>query len=193
MGLFSGRASMLEVQNRALIKTAGDRAQRISELERDLQRAAQEVERLKAEMQQLQAEMQRLRSEREFYYNRVLELEQHNREVTESATKYSLWGQSLERELAKIDPAGARSRGFGERELDERQSKTEGESLNAELERVKSEREFYYSRFLALEQYNHVLTETATRYSAWGQKLERELARIDPDGAPARRFTEGDA
>jgi hypothetical protein len=32
------------------------------------------------------------------------------------------------------------------------------------------------------------LTETATKYSLWGQKLERELARIDPDGAPARRF-----
>jgi hypothetical protein len=33
-----------------------------------------------------------------------------------------------------------------------------------------------------------VLTEAATKYSVWGQKLERELARIDPDGAPARRF-----
>jgi hypothetical protein len=32
------------------------------------------------------------------------------------------------------------------------------------------------------------LTETATRYSLWGQKLGRELNRIDPDGAPNRRF-----
>jgi hypothetical protein len=32
------------------------------------------------------------------------------------------------------------------------------------------------------------LTETANKYLRWGQKLERELARIDPDGAPARRF-----
>jgi hypothetical protein len=35
------------------------------------------------------------------------------------------------------------------------------------------------------------LTEAATKYSAWGQKLERELAGIDPDGAPARRFGAG--
>jgi DNA repair exonuclease SbcCD ATPase subunit len=145
MALFSGRASMLEVQNRALIKTAGERAERISDLERELQRAVQEVERLKAErkfqeseskaemeqlkaemeqlkaemeqlkaeMERLKAEMERLKAEREFYHNRVLALEQHNREVTEAATQYSLWGQSLERQLAKLDPAGARAREFG--------------------------------------------------------------------------------
>ena len=97
---------MLEVQNCALIKTAGERAQRISDLERELQRAVQEVERL-------QAEMERLRSEREFYYSRVLALEQHNHELTEAATKYSLWGQKLERELVRIDPDGAPARRFG--------------------------------------------------------------------------------
>ena len=57
--------------------------------------------------------VERLTAEREFYYKRVLTLEQHNREVTESATKYSLWGQSLERELARIDPDGALAREFG--------------------------------------------------------------------------------
>jgi regulator of replication initiation timing len=97
---------MLEVQNRALIKTAGERAQQISELERELQRAVQEVERLKAEMK-------RLKAEREHYHNRALALEQHNRDVTEAATQYSLWGQSLERELAKLEPDGARRREFG--------------------------------------------------------------------------------
>jgi uncharacterized small protein (DUF1192 family) len=93
------RVSMLEVQNRALIKSAGERKQRISELD-------QMVERLKAEVE-------RLKAEREFYYKRVLTLEQHNREITESATKYSLWGQKLERELARIDPNGAPRRRFG--------------------------------------------------------------------------------
>ena len=34
-------------------------------------------------------------------------------DVTEAATKYSLWGQSLECELAKIDPNGALARQFG--------------------------------------------------------------------------------
>jgi len=36
MALFSERASMLEVQNRALIKSAGERTQRISKLECEL-------------------------------------------------------------------------------------------------------------------------------------------------------------
>jgi len=39
MALFSGRTSMLEVQNRALLKSAGERTQRISELERELQQS----------------------------------------------------------------------------------------------------------------------------------------------------------
>jgi seryl-tRNA synthetase len=122
---------MLEVQNRALIKTAGERAQRISDLERELQRAVQQVERLKAErksqsqqagqdvgplkaeMERLKAEMEQLKVEREYYHKRVLALEEDNRVVTEAATKYSLWGQKLERELAKIDPDGAPARRFG--------------------------------------------------------------------------------
>jgi chromosome segregation ATPase len=106
MALFSGRASMLEVQNRALLKSAGERTQRISELERELQQAGQTAERLKAEVE-------RLKGEREFYYERVLALQQDNHELTEAATKYSLWGQKLERELARIDPDGTSARRFG--------------------------------------------------------------------------------
>src|SRR5262249_58094254 len=48
MALFSGRASRLEVENRALTKTARERAHRIGNLERELQQVGQEVERLKA-------------------------------------------------------------------------------------------------------------------------------------------------
>jgi|SRR5215813_10231527 len=113
MGLFSGRASMLEVQNRALIKTAQERAQRISNLERELQQAGREVERLKVEAERLKVEAERLKVEREFYHKRVLALEQDNHELTEAATKCSLWGQKLERELAKIDPDGASARRLG--------------------------------------------------------------------------------
>ena len=61
MSLFGGRASMLEIQNRALIKIAGERTQRISELERELQQMSREPERMKAEME-------RLKAEHEFYY-----------------------------------------------------------------------------------------------------------------------------
>jgi hypothetical protein len=98
MPLFKGRSSLLEVQNRALIKTARERAARIDELERDLQQATKEVERLTLE--------------RDFYYKKASALEKENRQVTESATKYSLWGQKLERELARIDPDGAPARRF---------------------------------------------------------------------------------
>jgi hypothetical protein len=45
MALFGGRASLLEVQNQALIKTAQERAQRIGDLERELQQVGQEVRR----------------------------------------------------------------------------------------------------------------------------------------------------
>jgi hypothetical protein len=40
MPLFKGRSSLLEVQNKALIKTARERAARIDELERELQSSA---------------------------------------------------------------------------------------------------------------------------------------------------------
>jgi len=117
MPLFGGRASMLEVQNQALIKTAKERARRIEELECELQTLRETVEhqtdKLRRELQQARSEIERLTLERDFYSKRALALEQHNREVTEAATKYSLWGQRLERELAKIDPDGARARQFG--------------------------------------------------------------------------------
>ena len=111
---------MLEVQNQALLKSAGERTQRISDLERELQQAGEalkwlraEVERLKTEGQRLKAEVGRLKAEHEFYHSRVLTLERDNRELTEAVIKYSLWGQKLERELAQIDPDGASARRFG--------------------------------------------------------------------------------
>ena len=140
MPLFSERVSMLEVQNRALKKTARERAERIDELERELQlrrelqqaalggeehigglqrqleqvrQGARHIERLEGELQQMAGELERLKAEREFYFKRVAELEEHNRVVTEAATKYSLWGQKLFRELAALDPDGAPRRDFG--------------------------------------------------------------------------------
>jgi uncharacterized protein (DUF3084 family) len=73
---------MLETQNRALIKIARERTERIEQLERELQH------------------------ERERH-------QKAERELAESATKYSLWGQKLERELNRIDPDGAPKRWFG--------------------------------------------------------------------------------
>ena len=139
MPLFSERVSMLEVQNRALKKTARERAERIDELERELrhrrepqqaaaeaelhvgrlqreleqaQQRAQHIDRLQGELQQMTRELERVQAEREFYFKRVTELEEHNRLVTDAATKYSLWGQTLFRELATLDPDGAPKRKF---------------------------------------------------------------------------------
>jgi chromosome segregation ATPase len=148
MALFNGRAK-LEAENRALINTARERAERIDELERALQGARQRAEqidkleralqgarqmaarvpklerevralqereqivKLERELQQARHEMERLTLERDFFSQRMLELEEHNRQLTEAATNYSLWGQKLERELAKIDPDGAAQRQFG--------------------------------------------------------------------------------
>jgi predicted nucleic acid-binding Zn-ribbon protein len=113
MALFGGRNSMLEVQNQALLKSAGERTRRISELERELQQAGEALKSLRAEVERLKADVERLKGEREFYHKRVLALEQDNHDLAGVATKYSLWGQKLERELAKIDPDGASARRFG--------------------------------------------------------------------------------
>ena len=84
MALFSERASMLEVQNRALIKSAGERTQRISKLECELDVLKAEAERLKAEVAQREAEVAQLKLEREFYCKRALAFEQHNHKLTET-------------------------------------------------------------------------------------------------------------
>ena len=137
MALFSERVSMLEVQNRALKKTARERAERIDELERELQQLAPELEQRigkrqreqleqaqhiaklegelqqkTGELQQMSRELERVKAEREFYCKQVTELEEHNRLVTDAATKYSLWGQKLFSELATLDPDGAPRRKF---------------------------------------------------------------------------------
>jgi chromosome segregation ATPase len=127
MPLFSERRSMLEVQNRALIKTAKQRAERIDELERELQilreRAEQtdranrelqafregvgqankverelqtlretvehQTDKLRGELQQARSEIERLTLERDFYSKKASALEEENRQLTESATKWS--------------------------------------------------------------------------------------------------------
>ena len=121
------RVSMLELQNSVLKKTARERSERIIELERELQRIRtlppdtdEYIRGLHRELEQarqgtrgeLQQELKRVKAEHEFYCKRVAELEEHNRVLTEAATKYSLWGQALLRELATLDPDGAPRRDF---------------------------------------------------------------------------------
>jgi chromosome segregation ATPase len=82
------------------------------ELQQELKRVEAELKRVEAELKRVEAELKRVEAEREFYCKRVAELEEQNRVVTEAATKYSLWGQMLFRELATLDPDGAPRRGF---------------------------------------------------------------------------------
>ena len=110
MPLFGGRRSMLEVQNQALIKTARERAERIDELERQLQGTASQIGYLQRELQAAQErtgavkrdlqltqeltskverdlqqatnEMERLTLERDFHSKKASALEQENRELT---------------------------------------------------------------------------------------------------------------
>ena len=143
MPFFSKRVSMLEVQNRALIKTAGERAERIDKLEhelrheRELQQArerVQHIDSLECELEQVSRELERLKTEREFYFKRVEELEEHNRALTDSATKYSMLSQKLERELAEASIKYQKL----ERELTEAATKYSlwGQKLERELARI---------------------------------------------------------
>ena len=171
MALFKGRSSLLEVQNRALIKTAKERAAQIEKLEaevRNLQQRAAQADRLERELESLE------------------EREWQDEHWAVRAKKLDLELQSLRSELQSIKKTQAQSH-RRERELQTRLA-TVAERQTEEIERLSLERDFYSKRSLALEEHNRQLTEAATQYSLWGQKLERELARIDPDGAPARRF-----
>jgi chromosome segregation ATPase len=137
----------VEVQNRALIKTAKQRAERIDELERELQIAASQVGQLQRELQTIQErtgiesdlqqaanEVERLRLERDFYSKRASALEEQNRELSESATKYSSWGQKLERELTEAVTKHQKL----ERELTETATRYSlwGQKLERELNRI---------------------------------------------------------
>jgi DNA repair exonuclease SbcCD ATPase subunit len=169
-----GPSSLLEVQNRALIKAAKERAAQIEQLEaevRNLRERAAQAEGLERDLQRLQAhetELQSLQCE----LQRIRETEAQSRK--------------LERELQ------ARLAGIAERQAKQIE----------DIERLTAERDFYSKRVLALEDRNRQLTDRATKaekvgreltemakkYLRWGQKLERELAKIDPDGVPARRL-----
>jgi chromosome segregation ATPase len=137
MPLFGGRRSMLEVQNRALIKTAKQRAERIDELERELKIAASQIGQLQRELQTTQARTGKV--ERDLQTNQE-------------------WTRKLERDLQTLQ-----ERTGIERDLQQAPN---------EVDRLRLEREFYSKRALALEEQNRELSESATNYSLWGQKLD---------------------
>jgi chromosome segregation ATPase len=114
--LFSQRTAKLETENRILTEAARQRAGRVEELERECQTAREAARVLQSECQTareaarvLQSECHTAREaarvlqlERDFYSKRASEFEEHNRQLTEAATEYSLRTQELERELVKL-------------------------------------------------------------------------------------------
>ena len=154
----SERVSILELQNSVLRKTAHDRAERITALERELQR------------------IRTLPQDTDEYIRGLLRDREQARSELEQARKGTRG--ELQQEVKRV-----------EAEL----NRVDGElkRVEAELKRVEAEREFYCKRVAELEEQNRVVTEAATKYSLWGQMLFRELATLDPDGAPRRGFDIG--
>jgi chromosome segregation ATPase len=77
--LFSRRIAELETKNRILTDATQRRTERIEELERELE------------------QIEGLKSERAFLSGRIAQLEEHNRQLSEAATKYASWAQDYPR------------------------------------------------------------------------------------------------
>jgi chromosome segregation ATPase len=93
--LFSRQTAKLEVENRILTEAARQRARRVEELESRLTVLERECQAAREAARVLQLE-------RDFYSKRASEFEEHNRQVTDAASKYSVRAQELERELAAL-------------------------------------------------------------------------------------------
>ena len=129
-------------------------------------------------------------------FERLVALEEHNRQLTESATKYALRGQELERDLLAL-----RERHVALEEHDRQltESASKYALRNQELEqdllalrteiatndypRLEAEHAFYFKRVAELEEHNRQLTESATKYALRAQKLERAIGSALPDFA----------
>src|SRR5262249_18567267 len=85
----------------------------------------------------------RLKAERDFYSNQMVELQTHNRVLTEAATKNSFRVQELLQDILA--------------------SRTElATHYNP---RLNAERDFYANQMVELQTHNRVLTETATKFA----------------------------
>jgi chromosome segregation ATPase len=185
MPLFGERRSMLEVQNRALIKTARQRAERIDELERELQIAASQIGQLQRELQTTQERTGKVERDLQTTQERTGKLErdlQTTQERTGIERDLKQAANEVERLTLERDFYSKRASALEEENRDLSESATKYSLWGQKLER---ELTAAVTKHQKLER---ELTETATRYSLWGQKLERELNRIDPDGAASRRF-----
>ena len=185
MPLFGTRRSMLEVQNRALIKTARERAERIDELERELQIAASQIGQLQRDLQTAQERTGKVKLDLQMSQERTGKLErdlQTTQQRTGIERELEQAANEVERLTLERDFYSKRASALEEQNRELTESATKYSLWGQKLERELTEAVAKHQKL------ERELTETATRYSLWGQKLERELNRIDPDGAPSRRF-----
>jgi chromosome segregation ATPase len=185
MPLFGTRRSMLEVQNRALIKMARERAERIDELERELQIAGSQIGQLQRELQTAQERTGKLELDLQMIQERTGKLER-DLQTTQHRTGIERDLQQAANEVERLtlerDFYSKRASALEEQNRELSESATKYSLWGQKLERELTEAVTKHQKL------ERELTETATQYSLWGQKLERELNRIDPDGAPSRRF-----
>ena len=126
MPLFQGRSSLLEVQNRALIKTAKDRAVRIDELERDVQILRARAEQtdkgdreLKTLRETVEHETDKLRRELQTFREGVEQANKVERELQQARSEierltlerdfYSKKASALEEENRRLTDSAADS------------------------------------------------------------------------------------
>jgi archaellum component FlaC len=112
--------------------------ERTGKLKRDLQTDQDRTDKVERDLQQAKNEVERLTLERDFYSDKASALEEENRQLTESATKYSLHAQKLERELTEIATKYSLRAQKLERELTETATKYSlwGQKLERELARI---------------------------------------------------------
>jgi len=170
--LFSGRTEDLKTMNRILTDSARQRAQRVDELERALDR---QIVRNTEASQRIELLERELAAARE----RIAELEARNHELTDAATQRAARIAEVEAHNLRLNEA-ATQRAARAQQLERELEAARAEHAAKDFPRLESDRAFYRARLAELEAHNRDLTAAATQRAARVQELERELeaARI---------------
>src|SRR5438045_434265 len=90
------------------------------------------------------------------YFKRIVDLEEHNRQLTEAAAEQAARAQTLDRDLVAFRT----------------------EIATKDYPRLEAERAFYSKRVIELEDGNRQLTEAAAEQAARAQTLDRDLVAL---------------
>ena len=136
--LFSCRLAELQEHNRKLTEAAVETALKVQKLERDLTQERIEIATIAPENTRLQAE-------RDFFSDRMADLEAHNRLLTKAAIESELKVQKLERELT--------------------QARIEIATLGPDNVRLQAEHAFFAGRLAELEAHNELMTQKLSEHT----------------------------